>query len=357
MPFWRYCMPRVRRRGHGLGNELLPWARAFLAAKVLDARLLPPALGLNRRGYWRDFFTPPDDWIQQRVLERLLPVVEFTEADYVEHGAGDVVPALRRFASKHRLLERNGFVLVTDGLWGGFQHVEAAREFIRSTLYQSRFAAHNLLAVRERIDRRKLLVAMHVRLGDFVPAVAADQYRQVANASLPIDWFLQIAQQLRQAFADDWQLLLITDGRADQLAPLTQAFHCITTADLLHNDCSDVLALAAADLLVCSASTYSSLAAFLSDSPYLWFAPSLHAHPEGCFSTHGFNAEQRYPNGPTAAAVEAYRQHTGAWASRGVAIDLNGPIPQATLATAASRRDLRQVASDLVRSGVAPRSE
>jgi len=348
-------MPRVRRRGHGLGNELLPWARAFLAAQVLDAKLLAPAFGMNRRGYWRDFHTAPDDWIYHRALEHLLPTIEFTEADWLAHGGGDVVSSLRAFAIERKLIERHGFVLITDGLWGGFRHVEAAREFIRATLVQSRYAGRNLLQLHQRLDRNRIIVAMHVRLGDFAPPVSSDQYRQVVNASLPIEWFCNIAANLTRAFADDWQLLLITDGRADQLQPLTSRFPCVTTTDMSNNDCSDVLALASADLLVCSASTYSSLSAFLSDSPYLWFAPSLYAHPEGCFSTHGFSAEGTDSRGPTRAAVDEYVRHAGVWTSRAAVVDLDGDVPAATLAAAAGRRELRRASHDLVRSGVAER--
>jgi hypothetical protein len=346
-------MPRVQRRGHGLGNELLPWARAFLASQVLQAQLLAPAFGMNRRGYWRDFYTAPDDWIYHRAIERLLPAVEFAESDYWAHGGGDVVRALRSFAADRGLHARHGYVLITDGLWGGFQHVEAARPFIQATLYQSRYAAANLLRLRERLNPQKVQVAMHVRLGDFAPPVASDQYRQVANASLPIEWFCHVAEKLSRTLADEWQLLLITDGRAEQLQPLTGAFPCITTADMDHNDCSDLLALSQADLLVCSASTYSSLAAFLSESPYLWFAPSLHAHPEGCFSTHGFNAEQNDARGPTRAAVERYVHRATPWRGRGAVVALDGHIPSHALQAALTRRELRQATSDLVRSGVA----
>jgi hypothetical protein len=352
MRLLRFCMPRVRRRGYGLGNELLPWARAFLASQVLNATLLPPAFGMNRRGYWRDFATAPDDWIHHRALERLLPVVEFAESDYVAHGGGDVVPALRSFATERGLYGRNGYVLMTEGLWGGFHHVEAAREFIRSTLYRSRYAAANLLTTYERVDRRRIIVAMHVRLGDFAPAVAAGRYRQVSNASLPIEWFCNVAGQLRQAFGDDWQLLLITDGRPDQLAPLTSAFSCVSTADMSHNDCSDVLALAGADLLVCSSSTYSSLSAFLSDSPYLWFAPTLYQHPEGCLSTHGPTTEHGYPTAPMIAAVAQYGAQPNDWSGRGAPVDVDGVIPPATLAAVVQRHAVRQQRTDLVRSGV-----
>ncbi|HTT04960.1 MAG TPA: hypothetical protein VMF64_06690, partial [Steroidobacteraceae bacterium] len=165
----RYCLARVRNRGYGLGNELVPWARAFLASQVLDARLLTPAFGLNRREYWRHFHTPPDDWLYNRAIERLLPRVQFTEADYLEHGGDDVVTALRSFARAHDLQRRSAYVFVTEGLWGGFYHVQAAREFMRATLYQSRFAARNLLQLRARIDPEKILIGMHVRLGDFKP--------------------------------------------------------------------------------------------------------------------------------------------------------------------------------------------
>ena len=95
----RYCLPRVPKRGYGLGNELIPWARAHLAAELLGAELLTPAFGLNRRPYWRHFGTPADDWIYRRALPKVLPAVQFNEQDYLEHGGGDAVTALRRFGT------------------------------------------------------------------------------------------------------------------------------------------------------------------------------------------------------------------------------------------------------------------
>jgi len=353
----RFCLPRVSRQGYGLGNELVPWARAFLAAQVLDAKLLPPAFGLNRRGYWRDFYTAPDDWIYNRAIERLLPKVEFNEAQYLEHGGGDVVSALRRFASAHRLQQRSMFVLVTEGLWGGFHHVQAAREFMRSTLYRSRYAARNLLTLRERIDPDKILVAMHVRLGDFKPPADQAAYRCVANVSLPLEWFRNIAQSLRTALATEVQFLLVSDGTREQLQPLLESFACITTADLAHADCSDVLALADADLLVCSASTYSHLAAFLSDAPYLWFAPNLYPHAEGCYSLGDPAGDLQRPG---SARMRALRSLTNAatdapdFGNRGIAIDIDGALPESLIETLRRRHAYRRWERDLVRGGVVP---
>ena len=349
----RYCLPRVRTRGHGLGNELIPWARAFLAAQVLNAKLLPPAFGLNRRGYWRHFQTAPDDWIYNRALEYLLPVIRFSESDYLAHGGGDAFSALSNFAASHRLQERSAYVLVTEGDFGGYQHIEAAREFIRSTLYQSRYAPQNLLRLRQRIDPRKILVGMHVRLGDFSAPRALADYRCAPNMSLPIEWFCNIARSLDSALGETWQLLLVSDGSPAQLQQLTDEWPCIITADLAPGDCSDALALASADLLVCSASSYSVLAAFLSDSPYLWFAPNLYSHAEGCYSLGDYAAHRERPEHPTRAALQQFISSPPRALPRGVAVDADGLIPAPVIDAVVERHCSRRWESDLVRLGVA----
>lgn len=350
----RFCLARVRNQGYGLGNELVPWARAFLAAQVLGARVLPPAFGLNRRAYWRDFRTGADDWIYRRAIERVLPVVPFREADWLEYGGDDVVVALRRFAQERRLHERGVYVLVTEGLWGGFHHVQAARDFMRSTLYQSRFAPANLLALRERIDPDRILVAMHVRLGDFRPPGAPEGYRGSGNMSLPLEWFTTIAYNLRAELGNAVQFLLVSDGTPEQLRPLWTAVPCIITADLPNGDCSDVLALADADLLVCSASTYSHLAAFLSDSPYLWFAPNLYRHPEGCYSAGDPSADLPRPGSARMRAVREFAQRRDGWLARGIPVGTDGRLPRHLFELLRSRHAWRRWQSDLMRGGVSP---
>ena len=352
----RYCLSRVKNRGYGLGNEMLPWARAFLASQVMNAKLLPPAFGMNRRAYWWHFHTAPDDWIYHRALEYLLPVVEFTESDYLAHGGGDVVTALQGFAAAHRLHQRRAYLLVTQGLWGGYHHVQAARDFIRCTLYKSRYAAHNLLQLRARIDPHKLLVGMHVRLGDFSAPGAMRDYHRASNISLPIEWLIALGESLDRALGDEWQLLLITDGSEQQLKPLTERWRCITTNDLAPGDCSDILALASADLLVCSVSSFSTLAAFLSDSPYLWFMPNLYLHPQGVYSQGDYDGQRDKPGNPTGSALQrlATAPAPAQLLPRGVGVDLDGRIPAAVLQAAVLRHQSRQWESDLVRGGVAP---
>jgi hypothetical protein len=68
---------------------------------------------------------------------------------------------------------------------------------------------------------------------------------------------------------------LVSDASADELRAFVREFDPISvtadpTAALL-----GVLLLSQSDLIICSNSTYSRLACFLSDRPYIWFADTL----------------------------------------------------------------------------------
>ena len=338
-----------------MGNELIPWARSFLAAQVVGAHALPPAFGFNSRKYWRHFGTPRYDWIVHKAMERLLPVVEFRESDYLQHGGGDVVPALRHFAEAENLHNRQAFLLVTEGMWGGYGHIAAARDFMFSALYQSRFAARNLMRVSERLHPEKPVVAMHVRLGDFAPPPAAPElYRGRFNCSLPLAWYCNIAHSIYSRLGDDVQFLVVSDGTREQLQPLLDSVPAVTTSDLPDSDCSDLLALARADLLVCSVSSYSSIAAFLSGAPYLWFEPNLQRHDEGFYSIWGHEEGQRRMDSPTREAIQYRWRAESDLPDRGTPVGMQGDVPEIILRELMKRKQQNNPLTDLVRYGVVP---
>lgn len=345
----RLCMPQVSGRGSGLGNELVPWCRSFLAAQVLGARSLPPAFGLNPRRYGRHFGTPRWDWLAHRVAAGVLPVFDFAEQDYLVHGGGDVVTALRGYAKTHGLFERRAFVLRTGGMWGGMFHIEAAREHARSRLHLSRFAARNLLALRERLDAALPVVAMHVRRGDFGVPLDPGQYRGRFNASLPLSWYRRVAESIHRQRDGDVQFLIVSDAPATELNDLTAGLPCVSSAGLADADCSDLLALSSADLLVCSISSYSVWAAFLSDAPYLWYRPNLHEHAEGCLSIWGHESAQTHQGSPTAAAVSGWSAGH-ARQPRGWPVGEDGKVPMNALSALHDKREARY--ADLIRYGV-----
>jgi hypothetical protein len=348
----QWCLPLVQGRGAGLGNELVPWARAYLMTQVLGARCLTPAFGANARGYHRHFGTPRIDFAWHRLLAATLPRVHFGEAEFEEHGGGDVLQAFARFADARGLRERRPLLVTTDGLWGGLHHIARAREFVRGTLYGSRYAAANLAQQVSRLHPDALTVAMHVRLGDFeASAPDPESYRGRFNCALPLAWFVGIGQQLRAAFGDAIQFQLFSDGSAAQLAPLHAVLKPVDTRCALPSDVSDLLAMSQADLLVCSVSSYSVWAAALSSSPYLWFAPQLHQHGQGWGSIWGDEERQRAAGGPTLRAL-ADRTANPAEEGRSYAMGLLDTLPGTLLATLRRRAQSRLRSCDLIRYGV-----
>jgi hypothetical protein len=227
-------------------------------------------------------------------------------------------------------------------MWGGYTHIEAARMQMRAILQTSRYAARNLVRLAGRLDPARITIGMHVRFGDFRPADSVQEYRGVWNTALPMEWYVNVAQSLRREFGAEAQFLVVSDGTAEQLRPLLEAVPCVTTTDIPDSDCSDLLALADADLLVCSISSYSQWAAFLSQAPYLWYAPSLHVHPGERGSIWGgslHNAGTPTDNGSL---------------PRGIPVALSGALPPALPLLLRQRRAFLRPDHDLVRGGLAP---
>jgi hypothetical protein len=349
----KLCVPHVIRRGSGLGNELIPWARTLVAGAVLGARVLPPAFGINKRKYRRHFNTPHFDWITHRVIEQILPRFEFTEADFYEYGGDCLSDTIRYYAIKHKLAERAAWVWTTQGMWGGYRHVIEARELLRSTLYLSHFAASNLAKIHSRLDPKRITVGMHVRLGDFQSAIHPNEYRGRFNVTLPLQWYINIAQSLCTQLDKKVQFLVVSDGTIEQLAPLLEVCDAVTTLDISDSDVSDMLALAGADLLVCSVSTYSGWSAFLSDSPYLWFEPNLQKF-DGYYSIWGHEERQLQPGSYTRKSMDEIEASRIQYPIRGLPISIDGIIPPGLVETLINKQIQKQSACDLLYYGVIP---
>jgi hypothetical protein len=86
----------------------------------------------------------------------------------------------------------------------------------------------------------------------------------------------------------------------------------------------------------------------------VWFAPNLHAHPEGCYSMHGDSTEVTSHSAAMRAALRLFSSPAAASSTRGYAVERDGRVPQAVLEGAALRRELRRWEHDLVRGGVTP---
>ena len=353
----RFCIPKNTARDAGLGNELFPWAKAYLASSELELKLLHPAWGLNRRGYRSYFGTSRLDWLYYKALVQALPCISFTEQDYLETGEKEFGKAIRVFANKAALDRKKSYVLCTEGMWGGFYSILKAKQFVVSTLYNSSNLLPNLYDLVKRIDDTTLVVAVHARLGDFRPASACASYAGVFNTSIPLDWYIRTCRTIKKQFGSRVTFLLVTDGDLNSLREFTEEFHPVTTSHQRANVCSDLLAMASADALICSVSSFSMWGAFLSSAPYIWYRPNLTCRDD-FLSIWGHEPSQQAPGGVTQANCRRARELSAGKESdcelnqRGVPVDVDGVVPDFFLRRLEDKLQQKKISSDLIAYGV-----
>ncbi|MCK1297317.1 alpha-1,2-fucosyltransferase [Bradyrhizobium sp. 24] len=350
----RFAIPRVEGKGAGLGNELIVWAKAFIGAQALGLRLLHPAWGLNRRNYSAYFETSRADWITHHVIRAALPTFEFEESDYRASADYDLHAAVVAFARRHDLRRRGAYVVSFSGLWGGFRALRDARDFLRAELLGTKCTIRNLYELNRRFSSDVLRVGFHIRRGDF--SVPTEDYAGRFNIAIPIEWYVAVATQLVRALGTRVSILIVSDATLEELRPLTERFPCVTTSDMPFRDVSDLLALSACDFVLCSISSFSAWATFLSDTRYGWFAPQLTCR-DGYASIWGHEPFQSSQRGETTRSQEAVSKAPQlAIRPKGIPISLDGSLPSELISDLESTLRLKSASSDLVQYGVVRQS-
>lgn len=330
--------------GYGLGNDLIPWAKAYILSMEADARLLHPAWGNNPRQYYKYFRTFRGDYQLYRAVVKVLPRLRFTEEDYRQIGVNDFAEAARIFVEEHGLRLKKRYILQITGFWGAFSGLESARAFILSRLYNTAHTHRNLYAIAKRLSANRLTIGLHVRLGDFRPP-GSYEYAGMEQVSIPLDWFCGIRDQLEQRFGkESLQFIICSDGNISALEQLLNRSNAILASAYPNSDISDLLLLHGADLLVCSISSYSMWAAFLSQAPYIWYRPNL-LNDGARLSNRFIKSLGIYPPNEMAAQPAP---------GRGIAVGPANSISKELLDYLEMTLRNRASASDLVRGGALP---
>jgi hypothetical protein len=350
-----FVYPRLARAG--IANELIVLAKAYLAAVELGLPLVEPAWGFNRRPYWPYFHRTPLGGVAGQVAVRSLPRVVFTDAAYRRTGLTDYGEAVRVWHETEPPPSRRPFALECAGMWGGFVAIDRAREYVRCTLQRTRFTGENVVGFLGRRDSRRLLVGLHVRRGDFEPArMDGAGVRGVWNQALPLAWYAAVAGRLRREFDDTVQFAVFSDGPPLGLAPLVDRLDgALTTFDQRHRDCSDLLLMSMCDVLICSASSYSLMAAWLSEQPYVWPEQQCWLQ-DGMYSLWGYEAAQGPPEGLTSANSREVgpADRDRSWHPRGVTVGPDAALPGSLLVFLNARLKMRDRRTDLLYYGVVP---
>ena len=277
----------------------MAWAKGWIASQELGAHLIGPSWGLNKRRYYRSFGTSRFDVILEEVLLRF-PHFSFTEAEYRNTGKIDFGEAIREWAKESGLSAKSSFILRIEGMWGGYPSIRSARPFLLSKLLGSRNALKNLYQFNASLDPSKLTVAVHMRnsTGGHFKVAPGETERGRFNILLPLDWYLWVCEALRQHFGDRVQFRFFTDRRGPEYLEAVRRFSPEAPQSENATECSDLLAMIDADLIVCSISSYSLVASFLSEGPYIWYEPQL-THIEGSYSIWGNEESQQAESSPT----------------------------------------------------------
>ncbi len=360
----KFCAPLAIGRGAGLGNELFGWAKGFLASQELDLRLLHPPFGTSRYGYRADFGTSRFDWLGHRALSLALPTFHFSEEDYRATREADFSRAIRVYADHHGLDDRSWYVLQTEGIWGGFRAIRDTRDWVRALLSSQRNTQGNLYHLRKQIPKGRALVGLHVRTQgspgdrgtDFMTPATAVDFQGKFNVALPIEWYVGIVDSISRELGDRVHFLLSSNGTAADVTPLAGRGNVSSTFGLPFNACSDLVALSRTDLVVCSISSYSMWAAFLSEAPYVWFRDQLTQRSDG--SVIWSDAPAAYHEGTTHPSDLSARGLESELPSqptpRGFAVGMDGHVPEAVLEHLERRIVARAAPPDLLEFGTVP---
>ncbi len=327
----RYVVARrSSRRGEGLGNEILPWAKGMIASHALNATLVGPSWGLNKRKYYRNFETSRIDFLLEDCLVRL-PHLAFTERDYLETGELDFGRAIESWAQRKQLLQKDRFIVTVDGMYGGYASIHNARPMLWAKLLNSRDVSRNVYQVLSKLDRRKLFVAVHMRFGgDFAQPKEGESARGQFNIFIPGEWYLNACEALLRQLGESVQFYFLTDRGGPEYDEAVRRFNPGQARQKGLTECSDLALMSLADLRICSISSYSLVASFLSGGPYLWYEPQLTLNGD-MYTLWGMEETQRGNESPTQINTRSAREIEpgSAWESsfRGYAMPMSGEIP------------------------------
>ena len=252
-----FCYPKLGRAG--LGNCMLPWARAVVFARknslpILAPQWVQPRFGavLRREKVKRFYLT---DFTNQGYIAGLRKWFVLSSANKVGEDTAS------QFLSAGCKAGIRSSVIVFEGLKNYFCDIWHDHAMVREELY-------NIVSplIQDKVGLiREPFIAMHVRRGDVnLPQLQKKHFT-------PLSWFVDAAKTLREEAA--WRELpiyVISDGREHELTELLAISNCqlITSGTAI----GDILLLAKARFLFGSAhSTFSMWGSYLGRVPALYY--------------------------------------------------------------------------------------
>jgi hypothetical protein len=139
------CLPKLKGRGSGLGNELIPWGKALLAAEAVNGIVVDPVWSLNPRKYYRNVRTSRFDWVLPNLLEQAYPFqYSFTQEEYLRFFDQDFGCAFAKWVEASGINHSLPSIVFVEGMWGGYGAISRARPHLLAKLLGSHGVARNV---------------------------------------------------------------------------------------------------------------------------------------------------------------------------------------------------------------------
>ena len=325
--------------GAGLGNEFFPFAKANLAAQSVGGKVLYPLQldFVRRKSYFlKQWSTYKHISLYSRPKVFYYSAEEFLK-DSNQTGTLDYGRNVQNFVSR---LPSGPKKIIHGGMSGGFQAIVRARPFILEYLLTSVSKSDFPYSrIASSFNPNRIRIGIHIRRGDFLSKNSISKARQGDdkipsttcaksrlglgtifkntfgynrfdlgrdgiqgkgsscqtqwNQRIPIQWTINMIKSITKALPDQVEFLFVTDGLPDTERSEIEK---VLTNTPFHWGTSnipqiDLLLLSFCDSLICSTSSFSMWAAFLSEAsavfyrdhlsenhtsaPYFWNKPSM----------------------------------------------------------------------------------
>lgn len=275
-----YAFPRLSKTdllftrigGNGLGNLLFTWARCLAASQNHGWRMVWPT--------WQSF--KPKNWHVNPYDHRTYSDLFHANERYTTGWRKPWCLARYRWVSESEALVNTvppGSVVEFRGMKDFFTPFREDHALVYSEL--QRIARKQHLGAFSEADPAP--IGIHVRRGDFIRSSAYKDRVAAHNMQLPLNWYIDALSAVREKAGYELPAFVFSDGTEDELHPL------VSIAGVRRVDygsaLGDMFGLSRCRLLIASGSTFSMWGSYLGQVPAIWhpgklLQPVLIEHPE-----------------------------------------------------------------------------
>ena len=248
--------------GDGLGNLLLPWARAIVGARKYGLIPIWPT--------WTQFKVGPV--LRNEMDKRTYHKLFIPSANYISGFKKLYLLATCNHMSEMELLKNpddksERSIVFFSGMDDYFNPILKDHDLIKGELLNIIREEHKV-----GIKDYENSISVHVRLGDFsFPQEESDlDIAKCGNTNyrLPLTWYISMIKAVRRKMGEECKVYVFSDGRDEELSEILSLPRCERLG--FGSSIADLLALSSSTVLIASGSIFSMWASFLGRMPVIW---------------------------------------------------------------------------------------